>query len=235
MTTISNILSQGSLAKVHAILSSSPYVDGRVSGGSAESKRNLELAADDERYVEILTIVETAVRDNVEFNLTAFPRYLTRPIISRYHVGMYYKEHVDQPIMGFMAQGKTARKGFSGHGQNYVRSDLSMTLFLSDPSTYDGGELTFDGPAGTIRTKLEAGSAVVYPTGAPHSVAPVTRGTRDAAVFWIQTMFPLEAHRQAVYDARRLHEALKARHPDSPESALAETIFFNLCRLFAEI
>jgi PKHD-type hydroxylase len=234
ITQIPHILSPAQVAKVRAILAASPYVDGRVSGGSAESKRNLELASHDERYVEILTIVDNAVRDNAEFNLTAFPRYMTRPIISRYDVGMFYKDHVDMPVMGFMSA-RTNGKGFSALGHNYVRSDLSMTLFLSDPETYDGGALAFDGPAGKVQTKLEAGSAIVYPTGAWHCVTPVTRGTRQAAIFWIQSMFPVEAQRQAVCDARRLYERLRQAQPEAEETSRAEALFFNLCRMFAAV
>ena len=110
-----------------------------------------------------------------------------------------------------------------------------MTLFLSDPETYDGGELSFEGSFEPIRIKLKAGSAIVYPTGSWHRVTPVTRGTRLAAIFWIQSMFPAEAHRQAVCDARRLYEALKVEQPDSPNTTLAEASFFNLCRILAAV
>ena len=107
-----------------------------------------------------------------EFNLTAFPRYMTRPIISRYDVGMFYKGHVDKPVMHFM----DSKLGLMPLGSNYVRTDLSMTLFLNDPASYDGCELSFEAPFSNIKVKLDAGSAVVYPTGSRHQVLPVTRG-----------------------------------------------------------
>ena len=235
ITKIENVLAPLQLAKVRAAVTSSSFIDGRVSGGSLESKHNLEMTPSEDHYIEVLNIIETAVRENAEFNMTAFPRYLTRPIISRYDVGMFYKDHVDMPVMGFMSQSRAAGKSFSALGHNYVRSDLSMTLFLNDPSTYDGGELSFEGSLEPLRIKLNAGSAIVYPTGSWHRVRPVTRGSRLAAIFWIQSMFPAEAHRQAVCDARRLYEALKEKEPDSTNAALAEASFFNLCRLFASV
>ena len=114
---------------------------------------------------------------------------------------MFYKGHVDKPVMNFMDN----KFGLMPLGNNYVRSDLSMTLFLSDPASYDGGELYFEAPLNSIKVKLDAGSAVVYPTGSRHQVLPVTRGVRYAAIFWIQTLFPVEAHRQAVSDAHQLY------------------------------
>jgi len=123
----------------------------------------------------------------------------------------------------------------SAVGSNYVRSDLSMTLFLSDPSSYDGGELSFDSPFGGLKIKLDAGSAVVYPTGARHQVMPVTRGVRHAAIFWIQTMFPTEAHRQAVHSAHRIMKRIGEVFPGSDEFIMAQDNFFNLSRIFAQV
>jgi PKHD-type hydroxylase len=120
-------------------------------------------------------------------------------------------------------------------GSNYVRSDLSMTLFLSDPDSYDGGELTFDGPFGPVAAKAEAGAGILYPTGARHSVAPITRGARYAAIFWMQSMFSVEGERRAVMDARRLLDSLGRKAPGSEEFNLAQDSFYNLCRIFASV
>jgi PKHD-type hydroxylase len=126
-------------------------------------------------------------------------------------------------------------RGLSPLGSNYVRSDLSMTLFLNSPESYDGGELCFEGPdEQSMRTKLPAGSSVVYPTGARHSVAEVTRGVRFAAILWIQTLFPIEAHRRAVCDASRLMTMLEENR-EAPEYMLAQDSFYNLCRIFANV
>lgn len=231
ISKINNILNTENLAKVRKIIQESEFVDGHISGGTASNKKNLELSPESEKYVEVLRIVEQSVRENTEFNLTAFPRWMTRPIISRYEVGMFYKEHVDLPVMGFLA----ALQGLNPVGSNYVRSDLSMTLFLSDPDSYDGGELSFDSPFGPMNIKLDAGAAVVYPTGAMHSVKAVTRGVRVATIFWIQSLFQTEAHRQAVYDARQLVKTLQQVLPGSDALTLAQNNFYNLSRILAQV
>jgi len=223
-----DVLDAETLRKVFNNIREAKFVDGRITGGTERSKYNQEMSPESEKYQEVLRIVELAVRGNEEFNLTAFPRYMTRPIISRYDVGMHYKGHVDMPVMNFM----DPKSGLMPLGHNYVRSDLSMTLFLSDPDSYDGGELYFDAPLNTVNVKLKAGSAVIYPTGRRHQVRPVTRGVRYAAVFWIQSLFPVEAHRQAVFEAFQITRLFA---PDSKEFEFAEEHFLNLARMLAEV
>jgi PKHD-type hydroxylase len=226
-----NILDAETLRKVFNTIREAKFVDGRITGGTERSKYNQEMSPESENYLEVLRIIELAVRENHEFNLTAFPRYMTRPIISRYDLGMHYKGHVDMPVMNFM----DPKSGLMPLGHNYVRSDLSMTLFLSDPASYDGGELYFDAPLNTVKVKLEAGSSVVYPTGRRHQVLPVTRGVRYAAVFWIQSLFPVEAHRQAVFDAYQITRLITELAPDSKAFEFAEEHFLNLARTLAEV
>jgi PKHD-type hydroxylase len=232
ISEIKNILDAETVSKVFNIVREAKFVDGRISGGTERDKNNQELFPESEKYLDVLRIIELGVRENYEFNLTAFPRYMTRPIISRYEVGMFYKGHVDKPVMNFM----DPKFGLMPLGSNYVRSDLSMTLFLSDPASYDGGELSFEAPFNSVKVKLDAGSAVVYPTGSRHQVLPVTRGSRYAAIFWIQTLFPVEAHRQAVSNAHQLTRLIKDLAPDdSKVNELAEENFFNLARMLAQV
>src|SRR5690242_9497676 len=229
ISEIKNVLDTNTLSKVFNVVREAKFVDGRISGGTQQNKYNQELLPESEQYLEVVEIVERAVRENYEFNLTAFPRYMTRAIISRYDVGMHYKAHVDHPVMNFM----NPKSALLPLGHNYVRTDLSMTLFLSDPASYDGGELYFEAPLNTVKVKLAAGSAVVYPTGARHQVLPVKRGIRYAAIFWIQSLFPVEAHRQAVANAHQLTRMLKTVDVDSKVRELAEENFFNLARMLA--
>ena len=231
ISEIKNILSAETVSKVFSFVREAKFVDGRISGGTERQKYNRELFPESETYLDVLQVIELAVRENFEFNLTAFPRYMTRPIISRYDVGMYYKGHVDKPVMHFM----DSKLGLLPLGSNYVRTDLSMTLFLSDPASYDGGELSFEAPFNHVKVKLDAGSAVIYPTGSRHQVLPVTRGIRYAAIFWIQTLFPVEAHRQAVYNAHQLTRLIKTLGADSKVNELAEENFFNLARMLAQV
>ena len=208
ISKIEGILNKNKLLEIRQLIEKGEFIEGLISGGTTRTKKNLELSAQTENYVAVVNIVERVVRENVEFNLTAFPRYMTRPIISRYDVNMYYKEHVDSPIMGFMSSNQRMGWNLPPLGNNYVRSDLSMTLFLSEPDSYDGGELIFQGSLEPVKMKLNAGSAVLYPTGTRHSVSPVTRGTRFAAIFWIQSLFPEESHWQVVYNNRKLMKLL---------------------------
>ena len=231
ISEIKNILNKETLSKVFNIVQEAKFVDGRISGGTQGNKYNQELLPESEKYLEVLEVIELAVRENYEFNLTAFPRYMTRVIISRYDVGMHYKAHVDHPVMNFM----NPKSAMMPLGHNYVRTDLSMTLFLSDPNSYEGGELYFEAPLNTVKVKLDAGSAVVYPTGSRHQVLPVKRGVRYAAIFWIQSLFPNEAHRQAVFNAHQLTRMLKAQGADAKVNELAEENFFNLARMLAEV
>jgi PKHD-type hydroxylase len=231
ISEIKNILNAKTISSIFNIIREAKFVDGRISGGTERSKYNQELFAESETYLDVLRVIETAVRENYEFNLTAFPRYMTRPIISRYEVGMFYKGHVDKPVMNFMEN----KSGLMPLGNNYVRSDLSMTLFLSDSASYDGGELSFEAPFSSVKVKLDAGSAVLYPTGSRHQVLPITRGVRYAAIFWIQTMFPVEAHRQAVFNAHQLTRLIKDLPADSKAHELAQENFFNLARILAEV
>ena len=232
ISEIKNVLDAETLRKVFNTIREAKFVDGRISGGTQRNKYNQELLPESEKYLQVLEVIELAVRENYEFNLTAFPRYMTRPIISRYEVGMHYKGHVDHPVMNFM----NTKTGLMPLGSNYVRTDLSMTLFLSDPASYDGGELSFEAPFNSVKVKLDAGSAVVYPTGSRHQVLPVTRGARYAVIFWIQSLFPVEAHRQAVANAHQLTRLIKdLALDDSKVYELAEENFFNLARMLAEV
>src|SRR5690606_32871095 len=161
------------------------FIDGGATADvSSEIKRNLEMEVGD-GYVRLVQLIDRALRSSVELEAQLFPRYMTSPIINRYEAGMFYREHTDAPI-----QGKRTQFGpnLAPYGMGFVRTDFSMTLFLSDPASYDGGELRVTASGETRHFKLPAGSAVFYPAGLPHSVTAVTRGARVAAIVWIQSM-----------------------------------------------
>lgn len=236
ISILKDVLNQNELARARDVLQKAKFVDGHVSGGDS-GKNNLEMHSDSQEFVEVLKIVETALRANREFIFTAYPRYMTRPIISRYDTGMYYGEHTDFPIYNLLntVQNSVFSRTLAPLGSNYLRTDLSLTLFINDPDTYDGGELCFTGQNGPERYKLPAGSAVLYPTGAPHSVSMVTRGSRLAAIFWIQSLMSLEPHRLAAYEAFQLMRSVQAALPGSRESQLAEINFHNILRLHSNV
>lgn len=238
ISVLKDLLDVQELAQLGAMIRPGDFVDGHISGGN-ENKNNQELTPDAANYLEILKMVEFAVRRSTDFSFTAFPRYMTRPIISRYQTGMFYDEHVDFPLANFLGTQNLGNhlpthRALAPVGSNYVRADLSLTLFLNDPSTYDGGELCFNSSVGGHKYKLPAGSAVLYPTGEFHSVSRVTRGERMAAIFWVQSLVPIEARRRALHEAFALRQGLAAELPESKFLSQADMNFNNLFRIFAE-
>ena len=233
---LKNLLNSEQLAKARGMLIQAKWGSGHLSGGNEENKRNTELAPECPVYIDLLRLVESSLRESLDFQVHAWPRYMTRPIISRYEEGMFYKEHTDFPVANFLhSAASPAHRGLAPVGTNYVRTDMSITLFLSDPDSYNGGELTFSNAGEVQRYKLPAGSAILYPTGVPHSVSMVTRGIRTAAIFWVQSMFPNESQRLAVTQAYHLHNSVEQALPGSPQAQQAEVNFHNVFRLFAEV
>jgi PKHD-type hydroxylase len=230
--TISDFISSDDLATIQAEIAEATFVGGEVSAGGAAlaAKSNREMAPE-AQYVEIVKIVERAVRQSYELNYSVFPRHITRAIISRYDVGMTYGEHIDAAVMGFMDQSRA----MGPFGQNYVRSDYSMTVFLADPDSYDGGELCFDSPWGPLKYKLPAGSAVAYPTGIVHSVLPVSRGVRLAAVLWMQSMIHDHESRRLVADLNSLANRLGSMRGLDDEADVARNIAATALRIVADI
>lgn len=163
------------------------FVDGKLSAGemARDVKNNLEFQRPGNDPIEIDGIVGQALMANNMFQDFALPKQIAPPIYSKYVPGMEYGEHVDAPLMGL---------------QNLMRSDLSMTLFLSDPSSYDGGELTIGTTFGEQEVKLAPGDAVLYPSTTLHRVQPVTRGERIVVLSWIQSLIKDEGMREIMFD-----------------------------------
>jgi len=232
ITTIDGFLNEDELAIIRKGLDEANFEDGAVSaaGGNLLVKNNREMASD-QQYVELVKIVETAVRRNIELNTMVFPRAITRTIFSRYDEGMAYGTHVDSAVIGFLKQANA----FGTFGQNYLRTDFSMTIFLAEPDTYGGGELSFGSPWGERQYKLLPGCAVFYPTGIPHEVRPVTYGTRLAAVLWLQSMIHNHEQRQLVADLTQLAAILLTKDADSVEAHMARDIASTALRLSADV
>lgn len=161
---------------VAAALSAVDFVDGRrtAQGAARTVKNNQQLDTSHPVGKAQAAVLVAAMGRREDFKGASLPRTILPFLFARYGVGMGYGEHLDLPIVG------------TGGGP--LRTDLSLTVFLSDPSTYDGGELIVPGPDGERGVKGAAGDAFLYPSDTLHRVAPVTRGTRLVAVTWIQSM-----------------------------------------------
>lgn len=188
--TIDPLLNADELATAQSLLASASWSDGRVTAGAqaALAKHNQQLAEDDPGVAPLRRLVLQALSRSARFFAAALPLKILPPFFNRYaDEANAYGRHVD----GAMRQ---AADG------SYVRTDLSATLFLSDPGSYDGGELQIDDTFGTHRIKLPAGSLVLYPSSSVHQVLPVTRGERVASFLFMQSMVRDAAQRRLLYD-----------------------------------
>ena len=220
--TVADFLTGPEVQSLRDVAAQGEFADGTVSAGSAgqDIKRNEELKFTPEQVALVNKMLQGAIQRNKDVQFFAWPRRVSTPFISRYGAGMEYGGHFDNPIM------------FSRDGEP-LRTDLSMTVFLSDPEDYDGGDLELDTAAGSHSFKLPAGQAFVYSTTMYHRVMPVTRGTRLAAVTWIQSLVKEPDRRQILWDLARARQGLQANRPHSGK--LLHQAFSNLIKLWSEV
>ncbi|MGA9852772.1 MAG: Fe2+-dependent dioxygenase [Gammaproteobacteria bacterium] len=219
---LENVLSHDEFASVHGQAERAQYVPGAATAGegSRSRKHNLQISERDAALAGLQNIVLAALARHQIFQFLAVPKHIMPPMFNRYDVGMCYQNHVDFSLVG--AAG------------NKIRTDLSMTLFLSGPDEYDGGELVVESVDGAQTIKLEKNQAIVYPSGQLHRANPVTRGTRLAAVTTIQSFIREENKRELLADVMKLARAVQDLGPQSDEARLANKIHANLLRLWAE-
>ncbi|MCB1723508.1 MAG: Fe2+-dependent dioxygenase [Gammaproteobacteria bacterium] len=219
---IPDLLNSAQLNKLHELLAGARFVDGRLTAGMAASKvkDNQELAPEPELLQRLYRIVMASVGHNARFRSAALPVKVADFIFARYQPGMRYGDHVDDPIMG--------------QGPRF-RTDVSMTIFLNDPDSYDGGELVIRTPFGEQQVKLPAGHAVVYPSASVHRVAEVTRGERLVALTWIQSFVRDAARRELLFELDQAREHLLRSEPDSDVTKNIDRSYVNLLRMWAEV
>ena len=222
---LKNLLRPQELARARALLDDdAPWTDGRsTAGGQALAlKHNEQLAQDSAQSVELRQLVLDAVRRDPLFFSAALPRKIFNPLFNRYRVGAdRYGAHVDGAVLH--SQGT----------REWVRTDLSCTLFLADPDAYDGGELLVHDTYGSRGVKLAAGDAVLYPGTSVHEVTPVTRGARIASFFWIESMVRSDEQRRILFDLDMNLLRLRERHGDSTETIALSGVYHNLLRQWA--
>jgi len=217
---IPGVLKKDEVETVMRELGQGAYEDGRASAGliARDVKNNLQVKRDAEAAQKCAPLILEALRRNATFYSVALPHRIHGPIFNRYDVGMTYGSHVDNAIMG---------------EANAVRSDVSATLFLSPPDAYEGGELVLQEHQAERRIKLPGGSMVVYASTNVHRVEPVRRGTRVAAIFWIQSLVREESKREILHDLNEILSGLRDKLAANEQMALA-SIYSNLMRQWAE-
>ncbi len=151
----------------------------------------------------------------------ALPLHVASPLYARYQPGMAYGDHLDDPIMG-------------ADGVKY-RSDIAVTIFLSAPQEYDGGELVIRTHAGDQAVKRAAGDGVLYPAGSIHHVNPVTRGERLVAITWVQSLVRDPGRRELLYGLNTAREKLLQNAPEAAETTQVNAAYLNLIRMWSDL
>lgn len=223
---LTNVLTADEVAQARTLLGEdAPWRDGQASasGGAQAQKRNAQLDPDSAQAQQLRALVLTAVQRDPLFLSAALPARVFNPLFNRYEgQANAYGLHTDAALL------------HSRHPAQWVRSDLSCTLFLSDPADYDGGELCVQDGAQERRFKLPAGDLLLYPGHTLHQVLPVTRGTRLASFFWVQSLVRSPEQRALLWDMDmalvRLRQALGEDHP---EIAKLNGTYHHLLRMWA--
>lgn len=221
---VENVLSVDEVREFRGHLDVAPWEDGLNTAGTLarQVKRNLQLADGSALAVELGHQILRRLGETPLFISAALPGKITPPKFNRYVDGGTYGAHVDSAVMLVPGTGVS------------VRSDLSATLFLSDPDEYDGGELEIEGPFGIQAVKLAPGDMVLYPSSSMHRVTPVTRGARTAAFFWIESLVQNDSARTALFDLDQAIQGLDASvAPDDPNRLKLTGVYHNLLRLWA--
>ena len=183
---IPDVLTDQEVAQLRALAAGAKFVDGRISSPHSTVKDNLQLDHADQAYVASSKLMAAALQRNESFRNFAFPALMAPPLLARYEPGMRYGAHSDSAFIQL--------------GQRQLRSDLSCTIFLNDPATYEGGALSVRLGARAVEFKLRPGAAVVYPSTTLHEVTPVTSGQRLVGITFIESQIPDPALRELLYE-----------------------------------
>ena len=222
---IPDVLNGEQVAQARRLLDSAEWVDGRVTAGpqSARAKDNLQLPEDHPVARQIGEVILAALSRNALFVSAALPLRVFPPLFNCYRGGQSFGNHVDNAIRQAKTTGAT------------LRTDLSATLFLTDPDEYDGGELMVEDTYGVHSVKLPSGHMVLYPASSLHKVTPVTQGARISSFFWIQSMLRDDGERTLLFDLDTAIQRLTVDLPEHPAAVQLTSVYHNLLRRWAEV
>ncbi len=215
-----DVLNARELTRMRELASSLQFIDGTATNRGIRSKNNLQIDQNDPETQEPGLLVRAALFRSVALQEFAFPKILARPTLSKYQPGMKYGRHVDAPL--FPSQ------------PSPMRSDLSCTVFISEPEDYEGGELVIHLGDHTCEFKCPAGHALVYASTTVHEVRPVTAGERLVAISWMQSYIPDASHRETLV---RLQNVINSEHRTMSAESLMEleAAKANLYRMWATV
>lgn len=225
LLTIPDLLSKAQVAQCRTALDQAEWVDGNVTSGpqSALAKNNRQIPEGSPVARQVGDLIQDALGASPLFIAAALPLKVFPPLFNRYDSGQAFGTHVDNAIRHL-------------RGTNFrIRSDLSATLFLSEPEEYDGGELTVEDTYGVQRVKLAAGDLVLYPSTSLHHVTPVTRGARVSSFFWIQSMVRDDGQRTLLFQMDTAIQQLVAELGNADDRVISLTgVYHNLLRRWAD-
>jgi PKHD-type hydroxylase len=218
LLTIKSLLNAAEIARLVALAGELRFVEGRVSNPANTSKDNLQADASDPKQAESVQIVQAALARSRAFVDFAMPKRVAPPLLCRYEPGMRYGAHADSALIQL--------------GNARLRSDLSCTVFVSEPSTYDGGELSIEVGNMAIPFKGEAGEAIVYPSTTLHEVVPVRSGRRLVSITFIESFIADEHRRMQVYELNEI-AALEGNNMRWESRARLDVVRQNLLRMWS--
>jgi PKHD-type hydroxylase len=224
LLAIPDVLSAAQVSQARQILDSALWVDGKATAGhqSVQVKDNQQLREGSAESQQLGELILTALGQNAMFISAALPLRVFPPLFNKYTGGQSFGTHVDNAI-----------RQVPGTGHR-IRTDLSATLFLAQPEEYDGGELVVEDTYGVHSVKLPAGHMVLYPSTSLHHVRPVTRGSRIASFFWIQSMVRDDGERTLLFDLDSAIQRVNRDAPASPSAVQLTGIYHNLMRRWAD-
>lgn len=224
MLHIPDVLTRQQVTAIRTAIDAADWVDGRATAGSqgARVKRNRQLPEDSPVALEQGRTIEQALAANALYFSAALPARTMSPLFNRYADSETYGLHVDG-----------AARRLPG-AQQWMRTDVSCTLFLCDPEDYDGGELVVVDTYGTHEVKLPAGDLILYPSTSLHRVEPVTRGERVCAFFWTQSMVRDDTRRAMLFEMDQTIQRLREKLGETDETLSLAGQYHNLLRMWAE-
>jgi PKHD-type hydroxylase len=224
LISIPQVLGAEQVERCRTTLANASWADGRQSAGylSQGVKSNAQLPDTDPAARELGETILAALENNALFTSAALPLKVLPPLFNRYGGGQAYGRHIDGAIRPV------------GGTRHRIRTDLSATLFLSSPESYDGGELVVEDTFGERSTKLAAGDMVLYPGTSVHRITPVTRGVRLAAFFWIQSMVRDNTQRTLLFELDTTIQRLAADVPQHAALVDLAGVYHNLLRCWAD-
>lgn len=218
---IPSLLKPEEIFTIEQAVANASFADGKLTASmtAKEVKNNLQLDKSEQALAIVQNIVTVALQTSPLFNIAALPKNIYPALVSKYTAGKYYGWHVDSPVMGTPP----------------LRTDLAMTIFLSDPSTYEGGELLIQNGNSVVSFKPAKGEAVLYPCQYLHCVNEIKSGERLAAVTWIQSNVKDPEQREILFQLNQVHGSLHQQAPNAMETNLLLQTHSNLFRMWADV